>query len=110
MKRWLAIFAIFAVATVAVLILVQFDRLQKDLAGFEGLTLGEAVERAGLTPQQCTIFDEPPGVARGVVATTGDGTTMQFWISLQDRVFREERDWKFDDIRNKRVVDVEQHH
>jgi hypothetical protein len=80
---------------------------QLDPAQLRGQTVREAVRRAGLQPEKCTIFDEPPGVARGVSGTTADQKVVHLWISRQDGIFREQRDWTFEQLAGRTVADVE---
>jgi hypothetical protein len=72
-----------------------------------GLTLGEAVRQLGLKPGDCTLFDEPPGVARGIHAKLPDGRTVQMWLARRDGLFRENRDWTFRQIAGRRVAAVD---
>jgi hypothetical protein len=71
------------------------------------MTLRDAVQQLGLRPADCTPFDEPPGVVRGIFAKLpGDGRTVQLWLSREDGKFTEKRDWTFQQIAEGRVVDV----
>jgi hypothetical protein len=71
-----------------------------------GLTIRDAVARAGMKPKACEIFDEPPGVARGVRGKTADGRTLELWVARPDGVFREKRDWTFAQVAGLRVARV----
>jgi hypothetical protein len=72
-----------------------------------GHNLGKAVEELGLQPADCTIFDEPPGVARGVTAKLNDGREVRLWLARRDGLFRENRDWTFEQISDRPVEGVE---
>jgi hypothetical protein len=75
-------------------------------AQLRGLTLREAIQQLGLKPEDCELFDEPPGVARGIQAKVHDGRTVQLWLARQDGLFREKRDWTFQQIAERRVAAV----
>jgi hypothetical protein len=75
-------------------------------AQLRGLTLREAVQQLGLKPEDCALFDEPPGVARGIQAKLPDGRMVHLWLARQDGLFRENRDWTFQQIADRRVADV----
>jgi hypothetical protein len=72
-----------------------------------GQTVEDALRMARIKPGDCRFFDEPPGVGRGVYGWTADGRRLQFWVGRNDGVFREERDWTFEDFAKRRVSDVE---
>ena len=76
-------------------------------ANLRGLTLREAIQQLGLKPGDCALFDEPPGVARGVRAKLPSGAVVHLWLSRQDGLFRENRDWTFQQIADRQVVDVQ---
>ena len=76
------------------------------LAEVTGQPIGKAVELLGLRPEDCRIFDEPPGVARGVESKLPDGRNVELWISRQDGMFSEKRDWTFEQIRSRPVARV----
>ena len=76
-------------------------------AQLRGLTLSEAVQRLGLEPRDCALFDEPPCVARGISAELSDGRTVKLWLARQDGLFRHNRDWTFQQIAGRRVAGVE---
>jgi hypothetical protein len=67
----------------------------------------KAIQELGLRPADCTIFDEPPGVARGVTAKLADGRQVRLWLARQDGLFREQRDWTFEQISDRLVAAVE---
>jgi hypothetical protein len=72
-----------------------------------GHTIRDAVRLAGLKPARCAIFDEPPGVARGVAARTADGKRIHLWLARNDGVFSAQRDWTFGQLAHQKVVAVE---
>jgi hypothetical protein len=76
-------------------------------AKLRGLTLRDAVQQLGVKPADCPLFDEPPGVARGVYTKLADGRTVHLWLARHDGVFSEKRDWTFQQIADRRVVGVE---
>jgi hypothetical protein len=76
-------------------------------AQLRGLTLGEAVQQLGLEPGGCAVFDEPPGVARGISAKLADSRTVKLWLARQDGLFRENRDWTIQQIAGRRVAAVD---
>lgn len=77
------------------------------VARLRGLSLRDAVQQLGVQPKDCTLFDEPPFVARGVYAKLSGGRTVHLWLDRQDGVFSENRDWTLEHIADRRVVGVE---
>jgi outer membrane protein assembly factor BamB len=87
------------------------ERIHRSVGRLEpirGMTIGEAVKELRMDPKKCTIFDEPPGVARGVRGRMDDGRAVSLWISRTDGVFREKRDWTFEMLSGLKVAAVEE--
>ena len=72
-----------------------------------GMTIAEAM-KLGMNPKSCTIFDEPPGVARGVRGSMDGGRDVSLWISRTAGLFRENRDWTFEQLSGLKVVAVKE--
>lgn len=71
-----------------------------------GLTVREAVAKLGVKEADCTIGDEPPGIARYVSVPQGGGRAVQLWLARHPGMFRENCDWSFDLVADKPVADV----
>src|SRR5262249_18632582 len=78
-----------------------------DFTHLRGQSIRDAVRLAGVAPERCAIFDEPPGVARGVTFTSPFGATVQLWLARNDGVFPANRNWTFAQIAARTVVAVE---
>ena len=102
---------LFTEEVVECLALDSGQRISRRVARLEairGLTIDEAVKKLEMNPKECRIFDEPPGLARGVRGRMLDDRSVTLWISRQDGVFRENRDWTFEQISGLKVVRAEE--
>jgi hypothetical protein len=72
-----------------------------------GMTMSDAIKALAVSVDQATIFDEPPGVARGFVVLTPDGTTIHLYFAKADRIFDKKCQWPVDVLIKKRVTGVE---
>ena len=53
------------------------------------------------------MFDEPPGVGRGLLWAGGDGLRVAVWVARRAGVFRADRRWSADEFTSRRAVGVE---
>jgi len=73
-----------------------------------GLTVREAIVKLGAKEADCTIGDEPPGVARYVTVKWGNGRSTILWLARQG--MREKRDWPFESVADKPVLAIGYQH
>ena len=80
---------------------------EADLDLLIGLTIGEATEWLGIDLARCTVFEEPPMLARGVIGSRAGGESLWLWVAYREGIFRERPDWKPEELRRLRVVGTE---
>ena len=73
-----------------------------------GLTVRDAIAKLGAKESDCTIGDEPPGIARYVTVERGGGRTTILWLARQG--MRENRDWPFELVADKPVLAIGYQH
>jgi len=73
-----------------------------------GLTVRDAIAKLGAKESDCTIGDEPPGIARYVIVQRGGGRTTILWLARQG--MRENRDWPFELVADKPVLAIGYQH
>src|SRR5262249_18261975 len=66
---------------------------EADVEQLLGLTVGEAAGWLGVDLAGCTVFDEPPMLARGVIGHRPGGEGVWLWVAYRAGIFRERPDW-----------------
>jgi hypothetical protein len=77
-----------------------------DASQLVGLTVREAVAKLGAQEADCTIGDEPPGIARYVIVELDDGREVHLWLARHPGMMREDRKWPFELVADKPVADI----
>ncbi len=85
--------------------LQEIMRMQPDR--LIGLTVSEAIRSVGLELKECIIFDEPPGVARGVSCKLEGNQVLQLFITRDRAPFSRKRAWNFDNIESLEVIQAQ---
>jgi hypothetical protein len=78
------------------------------LRGVIGLTVEDALKTMGYGEDaDPSVFDEPPGIARGVDAQIPSGQRV-FLYTKTNRVLNEKRDWPIKEFMQKKVIGVKE--
>ncbi|MGL6095300.1 MAG: hypothetical protein ACRC7O_05810 [Fimbriiglobus sp.] len=117
-RLWLLSGLIGLVALTAVIGTTEFDgfteRAPMDEAVIErncepliGRTVAEVAAALGLSVSEATVFDEPPGVGRGLIGVGANGLCVQIWVARNAGIFRADRAWSAEEFATRRTVGIQ---
>lgn len=115
-KRFWLLLGLAAVTAVVVFTVVgEFtQRARMDEAGIGrncepliGLTVAEVAASLGLSISEATVFDEPPGVGRGLIWVGTDGMSVQVWVARNSGIFRADCAWSAEEFATRRAVGIQ---
>src|SRR5262245_55251354 len=86
------------------------ELLDRDCGPLVGLSISDVMNAIGLPPGECSVFDEPPCVGRGVEWWGPGGLWVTLWVARQAGLFSPDRDWALTEFLALRAVGIRVRH